>query len=447
MEETISLRYAEELFEYFSFNYKVKHIDEHSFEILPDNGKPTILFVDKFRAKDIETLKKEAVSKVIVKICFHKTDCGFAIGKQFIYINPKIDGYNYGEEDVSECIKDDKVIKPAFDPDENEDYWFGSVELLQYPHDKCFIWLTNSATCCSWFCWICDHQNGDKCIHKGNPKGLTITIVYKQFIEALVDNNNDYLHMLWYNRERFLSGLDINLVPKLRKSEFLKSFISLCDSKSNKRSIEIYGNTVIINTAVFEKIICAFYPGYHDFHTWDYKISEVWLKLLRIKVSNIWERKRCKNQYTMKLEDLNRFKQFMEPTPEPKQIERQSMSNSSPTNILIPSNETKDYRSGCYLIQRSSDSILKRVKIGKGKDVLKRINSEMAYKNCVVISINHVDLNKLSDCEGEIIRVFTETFKLVKDSNEGITGSETFEIDDVRKAKKLFDEICEKYFI
>ena len=87
------------------------------------------------------------------------------------------------------------------------------------------------------------------------------------------------------------------------------------------------------------------------------------------------------------------------------------------------------------------------MKIGKGKDVLKRINGEMAYKNCVVISINHVDLNKLNECEREIIQTFTKTFKLVKEAEEGNIGNETFEIDDLFETKKLFDSICEKYFI
>lgn len=71
----------------------------------------------------------------------------------------------------------------------------------------------------------------------------------------------------------------------------------------------------------------------------------------------------------------------------------------------------------------------------------------MAYKNCVVISINHVDLSKLNDCEREIIQTFTERFKLVKEAEEGNTGNEAFEITDLFETKKLFNSICEKYFI
>ena len=33
------------------------------------------------------------------------------------------------------------------------------------------------------------------------------------------------------------------------------------------------------------------------------------------------------------------------------------------------------------------------------------------------------------------------------DSDEGYTGNETFEITDLFETKKLFDSICEKYFV
>lgn len=117
------------------------------------------------------------------------------------------------------------------------------------------------------------------------------------------------------------------------------------------------------------------------------------------------------------------------------------------TNISIPKIELKNYRSGCYLIQRQTDSIYKRVKIGQSEDLMKRLKGESSYKNCVILSTQHVDLNKILLCENEIINTFTKEFKLINEAEEGNCGNETFEVNDLFKAIKLFNEICYKYFI
>ena len=239
----------------------------------------------------------------------------------------------------------------------------------------------------------------------------------------------------------------------LRNEPFLIELNKFKQTDKKNTEIELIGSNVIFKETKMKKVLSAFidYKDWERFGCIKYPIERVAIligltdKLLhKTKSKTTW-------QYSMKLDDYNRFKAFMNPTPEPQALSHQpaltNKSNSSPTNISIPSNETKLYRSGCYLIQRQNDSMFKRVKIGKGKDVLKRINGEMAYKNCVIISINHVDLNKLNDCEREIIQTFTERFKLIKEAEEGITGNETFEIYDLFETKKLFDSICEKYFI
>ena len=264
----------------------------------------------------------------------------------------------------------------------------------------------------------------------------------KDRIERCRPMNHDYKHYILARHTK----ID-HISYCLQYSDYVH-FQQLCDNpfyiELNKLKIkqQIFNEVVFDNKSM--KLILSIYGN-----TYSALIKQIGL-VYKTKLSTL---------FYMTLDDFNKFKQFMNPTPEPQSLIHQSQSQSpneisnpnlnelQPTNILIPQNETLLYRSGCYLIQRQSDSIYKRVKIGKGKDVLKRINGEMAYKNCVVISINHVDLNKLNDCEREIIQTFTERFKLIKEAEEGMTGNETFEIDDLFETKKLFDSICEKYFI
>lgn len=381
-------------------DYIIENVKSYSFEIKSIKNNQVILFIDE-GFNDKKYLEHDLISKTIVKV--HE---------------PIMDSHDF---DIGRLANDDT---------ENCGVFITGDGTKIHVDDDYEYWRT---------CYLCGTD--EKCDVLRKPDGI-------EEVYGAIKNKfrmcQYYLNQNYSCRAKIEMYLDyIYAIPELKKLPFFQSLYAWISQTNKKNGIEILGFVVIINRNKFEKLLSSFYGSV------DSKMILDLCHALRIKrtYSHKTSRSLGKVEYSWSLDDYTKFKQFMNPAPEPQPSIQTNESSPSPTNILIPSNETKDYRSGCYLIQRQNDSIFKRVKIGKGKDVLKRINGEMAYKNCVVISINHVDLNKLSDCENEIIQQFTEHFKLIKESDEGITGNETFEINDLIEAKKLFDSICEKYFV
>lgn len=136
---------------------------------------------------------------------------------------------------------------------------------------------------------------------------------------------------------------------------------------------------------------------------------------------------RERKTYFIKRNDYDKFKQYM---------------NAS---VIQEQDKISSLHQGCYFIQCEADKDLQKYKIGRGDNVLKRINTERSYQNCRVISINCV--NDCVACERKIIITFDKLFEKIKNDDKGHYGNETYRIKDseFRFAKRLFDSICDEF--
>ena len=99
---------------------------------------------------------------------------------------------------------------------------------------------------------------------------------------------------------------------------------------------------------------------------------------------------------------------------------------------------------GCYLLQREVDYLHKnnRYKIGKGDNIMRRINHEASYRNCYIKCV--IGVKDPHACEKELINTFKKMFKQITMADEGQFGAEVFE-GDIKIMIPMFQAICNKY--
>ena len=120
------------------------------------------------------------------------------------------------------------------------------------------------------------------------------------------------------------------------------------------------------------------------------------------------------------IEKWNRFKEFMK--------------SSTPHTSDIS-------HAGLYMLQLNCDKGTNKYKIGKATNLLARLKST-EYRNAFIVCSccsSHID-----ECERELITVFTERWRNVRESEEGGFGNEMFE-GERGPMIQTFYEICMKY--
>lgn len=127
-------------------------------------------------------------------------------------------------------------------------------------------------------------------------------------------------------------------------------------------------------------------------------------------------------------------------------LQATKVPNVKPTTIT----DQTIYRGGCYLLISEVNELRhnNRYKIGMSKNLYSRITDEGKYENCRIICMKGINkpVDKIKECEQELIKTFTETFgKPITESENGNVGKEWFEINDIYKAEDIFLSICQKY--
>ncbi|EAX81904.1 hypothetical protein TVAG_193840, partial [Trichomonas vaginalis G3] len=85
-----------------------------------------------------------------------------------------------------------------------------------------------------------------------------------------------------------------------------------------------------------------------------------------------------------------------------------------------------------YIVQKPKDFNTKRYKIGRTFNITKRYDS-------TVNRVKVVFVNDMRAAETELLEVFEKKY------GAPTKGKETFEVDEIDSAIKLFDEVAEKY--
>ncbi|KAI5484218.1 organellar and viral DNA polymerase type B [Trichomonas vaginalis G3] len=85
-----------------------------------------------------------------------------------------------------------------------------------------------------------------------------------------------------------------------------------------------------------------------------------------------------------------------------------------------------------YIVQKPKDFNTKRYKIGRTYNITQRYDS-------TVNRVKVVFVNDMRAAETELLEVFEKMY------GAPMKGKETFEVDEIDKAIKLFDEVAEKY--
>ncbi|KAI5533948.1 organellar and viral DNA polymerase type B [Trichomonas vaginalis G3] len=85
-----------------------------------------------------------------------------------------------------------------------------------------------------------------------------------------------------------------------------------------------------------------------------------------------------------------------------------------------------------YIVQKPKDFNTKRYKIGRTYNITQRYDS-------TVNRVKVVFVNDMRAAETELLEVFEKRY------GAPMKGKETFEVDEIDKAIKLFDEVAEKY--
>ena len=85
-----------------------------------------------------------------------------------------------------------------------------------------------------------------------------------------------------------------------------------------------------------------------------------------------------------------------------------------------------------YIVQKPKDFNTKRYKIGRTYNITQRYDS-------TVNRVKVVFVNDMRAAETELLEVFEKMY------GAPTKGKETFEVDEIDKAIKLFDEVAEKY--
>ncbi|EAX90419.1 hypothetical protein TVAG_488730 [Trichomonas vaginalis G3] len=85
-----------------------------------------------------------------------------------------------------------------------------------------------------------------------------------------------------------------------------------------------------------------------------------------------------------------------------------------------------------YIVQKPKDFNTKRYKIGRTYNITQRYDS-------TVNRVKFVFVNDMRAAETELLEKFEKMY------GAPIKGKETFEVDEIDKAIKLFDEVAEKY--
>ena len=284
--------------------------------------------------------------------------------------------------------------------------------------------------------------------------------------------------------------------------KILKAFDELVETKATTTPIRTMGDIIILNSNRFEELCIALAPkqtyhvcakgSFYSPSTPTDKINYV-CKIFNI-TKNELRRTRTKTyyQYVLARKDWQAFKDFMKSknnanipdlqhiidtitkTRQPQQpitatksqtdklleevdeairattIElgdavEDSSSSDSDSDSESTSTKKKVSKAGCYFIQASGELGTTKYKIGKSNDLYQRIKKAADYRNCKIILVCEVDEDKYSQCEKELIRLFTLKFKQVKEDDEGNFGDEWFNINDKQLAKGLFWTICNKY--
>ena len=146
--------------------------------------------------------------------------------------------------------------------------------------------------------------------------------------------------------------------------------------------------------------------------------------------------------------DAYRFKQYLNDTAYDPQEARNALATLDEDSAYCPSDdEYCDIRSSsssngdCYLLQLIADKNTNVFKIGRSKEINKRLSAREYQNARILYTVSVVDSTK---CERELINRFSKEFKRVRESDTGSYGLEYFEGNEAH-IRRLFMEICDKY--